>query len=699
MAALSLLKRMTRAPDVRMEELQQARSNRSKWSLGVLNDPEVDEVPGSILLLSEEHEHHEPLGLHHEDQERRASIFPSPYHPQILKKVVKKEKRTKDGKIVLSPQPEDTPNDPLNWSGIKRNIDLLSLGLFCCVGGGMTPILAAGFNDVATTFHTSVPKVALTTGLFMMGLGVGGALYSPTAIIYGKRPVYLFSCVLLIATSVWCALAKSYGSLLIARIVQGMAVSPVEVLPSATIVEIFFLHERASRIGIYEFLYLGGKNLIPLVGAAIVNSLGWRWIFWIVSMVAGLCLALLFFFVPETFWDRMPRRGSAFCRGSRRSNTAPVTLSAHIAAERVTEPVDCAPVGPLANSSKEENPDQSTVNDKSADNAVPLPTTKAARPEKTSNSEDSINPMSSIGPEKTVAFERGEKPAPEIQFQEHKHYRYFHIHQHHDQIHEPHIDYTEYYREHAPKTYIECLKIYNGTFSDVGWFKIFLRPFILYVYPSIVWSAVVYSLSIGWLIVVSETISIIYRNPKTYHFTSLQVGLIYVSPFIGGLLGTLGGGKVSDIMIKIMAKHNHGVYEPEFRLFMVIPVAISSGIGLMGFGWSAQDHDAWVVPTVFFGIIGFGCALGASTAVTFCVDSYRQYAGEALVTLNFSKNILHGLVFSFFVGEWVQSSGSKQVFCVIGGMHLAFLILTIPMFIFGKRCRMWTVRKNFLEKF
>jgi hypothetical protein len=33
------------------------------------------------------------------------------------------------------------------------------------VGGGQTPILAAGFNDVAATFGVSIPQVALTTGM------------------------------------------------------------------------------------------------------------------------------------------------------------------------------------------------------------------------------------------------------------------------------------------------------------------------------------------------------------------------------------------------------------------------------------------------------------------------------------------------------------------------------------------------------
>ena len=158
-------------------------------------------------------------------------------------------------------------------------------------------------------------------------------------------------------------------------------------------------------------------------------------------------------------------------------------------------------------------------------------------------------------------------------------------------------------------------------------------------------------------------------------------------------------GKVSDIIVRAMSKRNGGLYEPEFRLVMAAPVAVTTVIGLMGFGWSAQIHDAWIVPTIFFGIISFGCSLGSTTAITFCVDSYRQYAGEALVTLNFSKNIFHGLVFSLFFNDWLQADGSRKVFIWIGVIQLIFLSFTIPMYIFGKRARMWTVRKNLMEKF
>lgn len=81
------------------------------------------------------------------------------------------------------------------------------------VGGGMTPVLAAGFNNVADTYHVSIPRVALTTGLYMLGLGLGSVVASPTAILYGKRPVYLIAIVVFLLSSIWCALSPNCTNL------------------------------------------------------------------------------------------------------------------------------------------------------------------------------------------------------------------------------------------------------------------------------------------------------------------------------------------------------------------------------------------------------------------------------------------------------------------------------------------------------
>lgn len=639
------------------------------------------------------------------------------------------------------------------------------------LGGGMTPVLAAGFANVSQTYGVTVPEVALTTGLYMLGLGLGSVIASPTAILYGKRPVYLVASLVFILSAVWCALSPNYISLVLARIFMGLAVSPVECLPSATIAEIYFLHERAYRLGIYTLLLLGGKNLIPLVSAAIIQSLGWRWVFWIVAIIVSFGAILLFLFVPETFWDRTPRPSrhnknhrprlmsnislaSIFHRGHADTHTheaAPeLEKGEKLDVHNTESPTKTKGEKRLSRHAHFNEPasddDEIAPGDTGKPNvpALNLPTPEASEtPEPPQTplrvqtdtslqpSSPGLQPVSSgaqlspqtstLSPQASALSPGSAHFSPGPQYlspgdDPFVSYRPSSGHNHTrsnsaqfdsvppspglsvDPAH-PSSGYTSFYRSAPPKSFVQTLKPYAGRLSQDNWFKVALRPFILFAYPAILWSSLVYALSVGWLIVLSESVSEIYKSRATYNFTSLQVGLIYISPFIGGILGTAVAGRFSDVIVRWMARRNDGVYEPEFRLLMAIPVTISTVIGLMGYGWSVAEHDAWIVPTVFFGIISFGCCVGSTTAITFAVDSYRQYAGEALVTLNFSKNIFHGLVFSLFFNRWLEHDGSKTVFLALGGIQLGCLLFTIPMYVFGKRARMWTVRKNLMEKF
>lgn len=135
----------------------------------------------------------------------------------------------------------------------------------------------------------------------------------------------------------------------------------------------------------------------------------------------------------------------------------------------------------------------------------------------------------------------------------------------------------------TPQTFTQSLKLYNGILRHESWIKAAIRPIILFRYPAVLWSTVIYSLSVGWLIVLSETVAHIYQE-QPYNFSRLATGLVYLSPFIGGVIGTAVAGKVSDIIVRAMSRANGGVYEPEFRLVMGIPVAITTAIGLMGYG-------------------------------------------------------------------------------------------------------------------
>src|SRR6186713_3154162 len=96
---------------------------------------------GSILLMPKEVNHNIPLGLHSTPARTSHSSLPSPFprgrepgstetavvgrhqtpSQHSAKTLVNEEKkRTKDGQIILEPQPEDSQNDPLNWASWRR---------------------------------------------------------------------------------------------------------------------------------------------------------------------------------------------------------------------------------------------------------------------------------------------------------------------------------------------------------------------------------------------------------------------------------------------------------------------------------------------------------------------------------------------------------------------------------------------------
>lgn len=94
------------------------------------------QITGSVLLLS--NHKNEPLGLRNAPARTSHSSIPTTPHfekhePQAPE--VDEKKKTSDGKIILEPQPEDSENDPLNWPTWRRDAALLSLGLYCMVGG------------------------------------------------------------------------------------------------------------------------------------------------------------------------------------------------------------------------------------------------------------------------------------------------------------------------------------------------------------------------------------------------------------------------------------------------------------------------------------------------------------------------------------------------------------------------------------
>ncbi|CUM66269.1 uncharacterized protein PRCAT00003930001 [Priceomyces carsonii] len=535
-------------------------------------------------------------------------------------------KRTEEG-IILNPQPHENPNDPLNWPLWRRDLCMAIIGIQSFLGGGQTPILAAGMLGLVNELHKPLSVVSYLVGGFMLAMGVGSVFACPTAVLYGKRLVYLLGILLFLIGSLWAGGSQSFGSLMGARVITGIGASPTESLPSATIAEIYFAHERAYRVGIYTMLMLGGKNIVPLLSGLVFQYLDRHWLFWILSMFLGTNLVLTFLFVPETFWDRSPTPSK---RSKEETEAAQNVADYHPPSER---PNAFALRNITSNSSMVSTSLSSSIGYPDANGETPVGITG--------------------GPVNT------NHPAE------------------------------------SKKTFIQDISLHSGRHTKDSWWMVALRPFFLYTYPSVLFGSLIYSLAVVWLIVISETISEIFRG-EGYNYDQKTVGLFYISPFCFGILGSLSAGLISDRASRYMVSKNGGIYEPEFRLIMIIPSTFFITIGLMGFGWSSHIKDLWIGPILFFGSVSFGCSMASTTAITFAIDSYRVFAAESLVSFNFLKNLL-GFIFSLFNTNFFHARGGKTTFITYGAVQLFISLFAIPLYIYGKRIRSWTDEKELLR--
>lgn len=540
-------------------------------------------------------------------------------------------KRTPTG-IILHPQPHDDPNDPLNWPTIRKDLCFLIIGFQTFIGGGQTPILAAGFSALRKEFQISLSKLSYVVGGFMLSLGVGSVFVAPTAVLYGKRLVYLACILIFLIGCIVAAVSENFGTLMAGRVLTGIGTAPTESLASASLSELYFQHERAYRTGIYTLLLLGGKNIMPLLSSLILQYLDRHWLYWILAIFLGLNLILTFLFVPETFWDRAPtpnKRSLAETKAARlASNYIPPTERPHAYAwAQSNNELDNASLGSSI---------MDTTAYMSSHDAGPVGITNVSI----------IN-----GGAETVAS--------------------------------------------VPKSYYQRLALFTGRHCPDKWWMVAFRPFFLYLYPSVLYGSVVYSMAVVWLIVISETVSDIFKS-SPYGYTQQTVGLFYLGPFIGGVLGSLLTSLTGDRITRLMVSRNNGVYEPEFRLIMLIPATLFMCFGLIGYGWSSDEADPWIAPVIFFSCLSFGSSMASTTVITFTVDSYKMFAAEALVSFNFAKNLL-GFIFSLFNTSVYEKRGGKDTFVIYGCVQAFIGLCGFAVYVYGKVFREWTDTREMMK--
>lgn len=152
-------------------------------------------------------------------------------------------------------------------------------------------------------------------------------------------------------------------------------------------------------------------------------------------------------------------------------------------------------------------------------------------------------------------------------------------------------------------------------------------------------------------------------NPRFHLQTPLQSGLFYLAPGTGYVLGTLGGGRWADSVVKRWIVKRDGQRMAEDRLrSCIIFVGLVSPASLLVYGWSVDQAVGGIpLPVVFLFVQGVSQSFCFPSLNTYCLDvaQARGKSAEA-VAGNFMVRYLFG------------AAGSAAVLPAIGALGIGW---------------------------
>ncbi|CUM62562.1 uncharacterized protein PRCAT00000114001 [Priceomyces carsonii] len=218
--------------------------------------------------------------------------------------------------------------------------------------------------------------------------------------------------------------------------------------------------------------------------------------------------------------------------------------------------------------------------------------------------------------------------------------------------------------------------------------QLFLLPRVL-IFPPVIFSGFVWGIQnilMEFYMTIQEDN---YYDPP-YNYSDNAVAIMNVPTLIGVVIGCFYGGTLNDWFSNWIAKRNDGVVDAEVRLwFLYIPCILSS-IGLLLFGIGTDQQWSWVPTYIGLGFIGVGYGSSGDLSMTYVMLIYPDLVIEMMCGISFINNML-GCIFSFACDAWLENVSITNTFIILAVMQFMVVVFTIPMMVYGKKCRQWTL--------
>ncbi|EXJ81171.1 hypothetical protein A1O3_07461 [Capronia epimyces CBS 606.96] len=505
----------------------------------------------------------------------------------------------RDAKVILQPRPSSDPNDPLNWPRWRKQVNFALVSLYVLLVYAMIDVVTVTWSSMNLDLGFSYEILNDSYAAGCGALCVGGVLFLPFALKYGRRPVYILSLLIQAGVSIWSAKQQNVADLVLVNTLCCLVGALAEVMAQMTVVDIFFVHQRGRMNSFYVWTLTIGSSLAPLAAGYVTGSQGWRWVWWWMAILLGGCALVFFFCYEETKYEGHMILG------------IPQTSHAREQADPVAETEDA-------------KPDPSCVVD------VEPPTDHEL-----------------------------EDPASEVRI-------------------DPTIPKKSYRSRRALWT--------SSPTSLRSLFRHSYQPFLILVnIPAVSYMAILNGATTSAALI-PITVYSTYMTLPPYNFSPEQIGLLGIPAFVGTMLAALICGPLSDWMILRLAKRNHGIYEPEMRLWLILAFTPFVAAGLLMFGIGLNNGLPWPFVCVGLGLAAFGATPANGLSLTYLTDAYGEIICDSLIAVVFVKN-LFPTILVFALTPWIEGVGLSNVFITVAVIVAAILLGNFIFIMFGKRFR------------
>ncbi len=153
---------------------------------------------------------------------------------------------------------------------------------------------------VAVELGGGLASAQLTVTSFFAGFALGQIFIGPLSDRFGRKPVLLWGIGLFVLASLACLLATDIETLLLLRMLQGLAGATGPILSRAVVRDLFEGPVMARVMSFVMAAFITAPIVAPAIGAGLLALGSWRWIFAFLALYGLAMLAWTALGLEET---------------------------------------------------------------------------------------------------------------------------------------------------------------------------------------------------------------------------------------------------------------------------------------------------------------------------------------------------------------------------------------------------------------